>query len=106
MQMTDSVRTLKGVGEKVEKNLNKLDIYTIEDLLEYYPRTYLTYDEPVELNEIIPGKRQAVRGWLHKSLVRIPGGKVDKTAGQIVEGNYRLQLMWYRMPYLKKQHLP
>ena len=30
--MTDSVRTLKGVGEKVEKNLNKLDIYTIEDL--------------------------------------------------------------------------
>lgn len=106
MQMTDSVRTLKGVGEKVEKNLNKLDIYTIEDLLEYYPRTYLTYDEPVELNEIIPGKRQAVRGWLHKSLVRIPGGKVDKTAGQIVEGNYRLQLMWYRMPYLKKQLLP
>ena len=34
MQMTDSVRCLKGVGDKVEKNLNKLGIYTVEDLVE------------------------------------------------------------------------
>lgn len=105
MHMTDSVRTLKGVGEKVEKSLNKLEIYTIEDLLEYYPRTYQTYNEPVELSEIVPGKRQAVRGWLHRSLTRIPGGRVEKTSGILIDGEHRLQLIWYRMPYLKKQIL-
>ena len=103
MHITDSIRTLKGVGEKIEKNLNKVGIYTIEDLLEYYPRTYLTYNEPVDLSEIIPGKRQAIKGCLHRGLVRIPGGKVEKTSGQLIDGNFKLQLLWYRMPYLKKQ---
>lgn len=103
MQMTDSVRCLKGVGDKVEKNLNKLGIYTVEDLLEYYPRTYQTYQPPVELEEVVPGKRQAVIGWLHRGLVRIPGGRVEKTAGLLAEGDRKLQILWYRMPYLRKQ---
>ena len=103
MQMTDSVRCLKGVGDKVEKNLNKLGIYTIEDLLEYYPRTYQTYQPPVELEDVVPGKRQAVMGWLHRGLSRIPGGRVEKTAGLLAEGDRKLQLLWYRMPYLRKQ---
>lgn len=103
MKITDSIRNLRGVGDKIEKNLNKLGIFTVEDLLEYYPRAYQTYDEPVDVSEITPGKRLAVRGYLHRSLARIPGGRVEKTAGVLTEGNSRLQLIWYRMPYLKKQ---
>ena len=102
VKITDSIRNLRGVGEKIEKNLNKLGIFTVEDLLEYYPRAYQTYDEPVDVSEITPGKRLAVRGYLHRSLARIPGGRVDKTAGVLAEGNSRLQLIWYRMPYFKK----
>lgn len=103
MKITDSVRRLKGVGDKVENNLNKLGIFTVEDLLEYYPRAYQTYDVPVDVSDIIPGKHLAVRGVLHRSLVRIPGGHVEKTAGTLVDGDTRLQLLWYRMPYLRKQ---
>ena len=51
MRITDSVRCLKGVGDKVESNLNKLGIFTVEDLLEYYPRAYQTYDVPVDVSE-------------------------------------------------------
>ena len=103
MRITDSVRCLKGVGDKVEGNLNKLGIFTVEDLLEYYPRAYQTYDVPVDVSDIIPGKRLAVRGVLHRNLTRIPGGRVEKTAGTLVDGDARLQLLWYRMPYLRKQ---
>ena len=71
MTLTDSVRTLKGVGDKIEKNLNKLGIFTVEDLLEYYPRTYQTYDEPVDVSDVTPGKRLAVKGYLHRSLVTV-----------------------------------
>ncbi len=35
------VQNLKGVGEKIKKLLNKIDIYTIEDLLYYFPRRYV-----------------------------------------------------------------
>lgn len=103
MRITDSVRNLKGVGDKIEKNLNKLGIFTIEDLMEYYPRTYQTYEEPMDVSEVTPGKRLAVKGYLYRSLARIPGGRVEKTVGVLSDGDKRLQLIWYRMPYLKKQ---
>ncbi|MDD3221506.1 MAG: ATP-dependent DNA helicase RecG [Clostridia bacterium] len=103
MKVMDSVRCLKGVGDKIEKSLNKLGIYTIEDLLEYYPRAYQTYSEPVDISEVIPEKKQAVIGFLQRSLARIPGGRVEKTSGTLSDGSRRIQLLWYRMPYLRKQ---
>lgn len=36
MNLTD----LKGVGEKTESRLNRLNIYTLEDLCNYYPYEY------------------------------------------------------------------
>ena len=38
--MAQSLRTLKGVGEKTEKLFHKVDIYDTDDLLHYYPRNY------------------------------------------------------------------
>ena len=38
--MGDSLRTLKGVGDKTEKLFFKLGIYDTDDLLHYYPRNY------------------------------------------------------------------
>ena len=34
------IRELKGVGPQLEKKLNSLNIYTIDDLLNYYPYRY------------------------------------------------------------------
>ena len=103
MKITDAVRSLKGVGDKTEKSLNKLGIFTIEDLIEFYPRGYQSYEAPVYLSDAVPEKRQAIIGYLHRELVRIPGGRVEKTSGTLIEDGRRLQLLWYRMPYLKKQ---
>lgn len=40
MKLSDSVRFLKGVGEKRAVLLEKLGIFTVADLVHYYPRTY------------------------------------------------------------------
>ena len=37
------LKKLKGLGEKNELLLNKLGIYSIENLLEYYPYDYIKY---------------------------------------------------------------
>ena len=34
------IRDLKGVGPQLEKKLNSLNIYTVDDLLNYYPFRY------------------------------------------------------------------
>lgn len=38
-----NLKNIKGLGEKNELLLNKLGIYNVEDLLEYYPYNYIEY---------------------------------------------------------------
>ena len=40
LELNSSVQYIKGVGEKMAKYLNKLDICTIYDILTFYPREY------------------------------------------------------------------
>ena len=54
------VSMLKGVGEKTEKALNKLGIFTVQDLLEYYPRNYDIFEAPVFPEDVVEGKVMAV----------------------------------------------
>ena len=58
--MGQSLRTLKGVGEKTEKLFWKVGIYDTDDLLHYYPRNYDEYETPVDIAELKEGTVQAV----------------------------------------------
>ena len=53
--MGQSLRTLKGVGEKTEKLFWKVGIYDTDDLLHYYPRNYDEYETPVDIAELKEG---------------------------------------------------
>ena len=46
MKEKESIRTLKGVGEKTEKLFQKVGISTVGQLLRYYPRDYDHSDSP------------------------------------------------------------
>ena len=62
MKDAESIRTLKGIGEKTEKLFQKLGIETVGDLLRYYPRDYEEYRKPEEIGKLVPGKKAAVAG--------------------------------------------
>ena len=60
------VTTVKGVGEKVSLNLNKLGIQTIEDLLFHFP---INYQDRTKLNKIAslePDQEFVVQGVIEK----------------------------------------
>ncbi|MDE6567201.1 MAG: hypothetical protein K2K70_05665 [Lachnospiraceae bacterium] len=60
MELQDSIRRIKGVGEQAEKLFAKLGVHTIEDLLRLYPRSYDVY-EPLEyVSQAREGKMMAV----------------------------------------------
>ena len=40
MKLSDSIKTLPGVGRVKEAQLNKLGIHTVKDLLYHFPRAY------------------------------------------------------------------
>ena len=68
MKEKESIRTLKGVGEKTEKLFQKVGISTVGQLLRYYPRDYDIYREPVTVESLNDQETGAVLATLTSSL--------------------------------------
>lgn len=100
--MAQSLRTLKGVGEKTEKLFQKVGIYDTDDLLHYYPRNYDEYETPVDIAELKEETVQAV------SAAVCSGVYVNSVRGrQIISVNIadqsgKFPVVWFNLPYLKK----
>lgn len=98
---TDSISTLKGIGPKTAALFSKLSVDTIEDLVNLYPRYYVTYEEPVEAAEAKVGERVAVRLTLVGPLTLHRAGKLNIVRGTGRDPSGNIQLVWYNMPYMK-----
>lgn len=102
MEGNDLVSNLKGVGEKTTALFKRLKVHTVEDLTNFYPRYYLTYEEPVLLSEAKEGERMAFRLVISSQVLVKLVKKfriVTCTAGDL---SGKVTLMWYNMPFLKK----
>lgn len=103
MDYMERLRDLKGVGEKTEKLYQKLDIYTVGDLLLHYPRSYQTFPPLANYGELHPNSTVAILARL-KSPARIrKGHRMDVTLATAFFGDHSLELIWFRMPYVRSQ---
>ena len=93
---------LKGIGEKTQKLFAKLDIYTVGDLLSFYPKDYETFHSPVTIRQAASGEVCAVRG----AVTGIPNEKRVRNLYilnvNVSDGTGNLQLTFFNMPFLKK----
>lgn len=95
---------VKGIGDKTEKLLNKLGIQTADDLLNYFPRDYETYDPPVFIKDIEGQGIVAIQGVITEypkqkkiNNLQITGSAVKDELGSIIK------VTWYNMPYIKNK---
>ena len=102
MNESFSLRSLKGIGEKTEKLFQKLYIYTIGDLLRYYPRDYNTFETPLEVDQIAESSaKTGVMGIITKNIQVRHTGRNSIIATAIEGHHKRLTLMWFNMPFLR-----
>ena len=98
MQLTD----LKGVGEKTAKKLNELGIFSVYDVVQYFPKTYFdmtktTCIEDLQVGEyaLIEGVVSNISGLFRKSATfNVFSAKLQDDTGEI-------KLTWFNMPYLR-----
>ena len=102
MEKQESIRNLKGIGEKTEKLFHILGIDTIQDLLDYYPREYEQYRIPVSVSMVQAGKKIAVLGKITQSISLRNTGRLTLVTATLKEAGRELQLTWYNMAFLKK----
>lgn len=95
------IHSLKGIGEKTGKLFEKLGVYSVGDLLSYYPRAYDAYEAPVSIGQL---KEQAVMAV--ESVLARPADLLRLNHMQIVSVYLKdltgsLQVSWYNMPYMR-----
>ena len=102
MEKQESIRNLKGIGEKTEKLFHILVIETIQDLLCYYTREYEQYQIPVTVSMARAGEKIAVLGKITQSISLRNTGRLTLVTTTLKEAGRELQLTWYNMAFLKK----
>ncbi len=99
--MSEKVRDIKGIGEKTEKLLRRLNIETTDDLLHHYPRCYLTYGEPMDIGDICPGTRCSVSAEICSPIHLSARGHKKLCTCLVADQTGQLFIRWFNMPYLK-----
>lgn len=101
MNESESIRVLKGVGEKTETLFHKVGVYTVGDLLHYYPRDYDIFREPVSVGELKEQEKAAVTGTITGSVEvkRVKNLTIITTTISDLTG--RCRLTWFNMPFLR-----
>lgn len=99
MQTTDSVRSVKGVGEKAEQNLHKLKIETVGELLEHYPRNYDEIKPVCPIEALEEGDIAAVEGVLMARPQIMKRGSKSILTITLRDTTGSLLITWFNMPF-------
>ena len=101
MDRLSKIINLKGIGDKTAALFNKVGVETIGDLLEYFPRTYDVYEEPIPISEIEEGKTAAVSGAVYGNITVAGSKNLQITTLYLKDLTGTLKVIWYRMPFLR-----
>lgn len=102
MNLNTPVTNLKGIGAKTAALLNKLHIYTYEDLINYFPREYMQYEPPVNVSELKLNSIQTVNGSVAAVNGPITAGRFKIITVILKDGLNNLEVLFFNQPYIKK----
>lgn len=102
IDLLKDVKYIKGVGPERVKSLNKLGIYTLEDLITYYPRTYEDRSKTKKIDELINGEEALIEAICVSRISEIKIRKNMTIYKLIVrDETSNCEITWFNMPYLK-----
>lgn len=102
MIITDRIDSLKGIGPKTAVLFEKLKVHTIDDLLRLYPRTYLSYDEPVDISEAEIGTRVTIKATIQSYVDVKKIRSLMLVTCMVKDGTGAVKLTWFNSPFLKQ----
>ena len=98
------VKYIKGVGLKKAESLNKIGIYTVKDLIEYFPRAYDDRSIVKKLADILEGERVTVEASIVNSVYTRFLGKFKSVSKVVIsDGTEQAICTWFNQPYVSNQ---
>ncbi len=92
---------LKGISEKREKDLNKLNIFTAEDLVRYYPRSYLDMTQTVKISQCYHNDVALIACRVSSPPQVVYNGRRSFVKVWCEQEGERFSAIWFNAPYVK-----
>ncbi|PLX28462.1 DNA helicase RecG [Candidatus Parcubacteria bacterium] len=103
MKLYTKVSQLNRVGGVLERNLKRLQIRTVEDLLYYYPFRYEDYSKIIDIKDLVEGQEVTVRGKIEViASKRSPRKRVVVTEAVVADSTDQLRIVWFGQPFIAK----
>ncbi|AQW25236.1 ATP-dependent DNA helicase RecG [Clostridium perfringens] len=106
MNIYDDIGLVKGVGPKLKERLNKVGIFTVLDLLLYFPRDYEFLNDDISLNGDISDEKAILKCKVQSygSSIRTRNGKTLTTIN-FTYNNLKVIGKWFNQPYIKRNFI-
>ncbi len=101
IDLQKDVKYIKGVGPSRVLLLNKLGIFTLNDLITYYPRTYEDRNKPKYICECEDGEEVLIEAVACNKMtsIRLKGKTMQKLI--VRDETASATLTWFNQPYLR-----
>jgi ATP-dependent DNA helicase RecG len=97
------VTSIQRIGEHTARNLARLGIYTIKDLLHHYPKYYRDLSSLKTINHLSYGEEVSLIGTIYNINLRYSSNRRIKLVEALVsDGTGYLHVTWFNQPWLEK----
>ena len=106
--LTKDIQYVKGVGPNKKMLLNKLGIFTLKDLITYYPRTYEDRSKPMKIAYLEDGKEELIEAipTSRVSEIRTRNRKMTMYKLIVRDETGSCTITWYNQKYIKDKIIP
>jgi len=102
IDLKKDIQFIKGVGPSRAKLLNRLGIFTLEDLITYFPRTHEDRSKPKYINELIDGEEALISAFPVSRMSEIKIRRNLSLCKLVVRDETgTCTITWYNQGYLK-----
>lgn len=101
-----SLLEVKGIGEKSLKLYQKLGLFTVGDLMHYYPKGYERFEAPKKIRELIPGETAAVTCRILNSPSARKTSRLTILSVNAADDTGSIGFTFFNMPFLTKLFKP
>ena len=102
VDLNKDIQFIKGVGPNRASLLHKLGIFTLEDLICYFPRTYEDRSKPKRIETLINGEEALIEAIVVSNLQeRRVSKKLTIYKALVQDETGTCQVVWYNQSYLK-----
>ena len=101
MNLNSPIREIKGIGVKTEQLFQQLGVYTVGDILLYFPRDYEKYPALCEVEQLLEDRKNALYICVKKSPTVNTHSRQQVALLDVKGETKALRLIWFRSPYIR-----